>query len=191
MVKVYEETIAGCENITTESILETIKTAKARLRPGIGTRSKLLFTNPKNKEKLGAIVKTVTEAPKDLFIPFPWRIITSESLPEKTKKKSGKIIWHDTRFVTYSNGPSPNSGLSDEEYLSMCIYFGWAEEEIIEMTVWWEMDESQFSNFMNIAQDMGKRVQENIKKKIALKIFQDEGSLLFPAKHHGLLNTFA
>lgn len=191
MVKVYEETIAGCENTTTESILEAIKTAKAGLRPGIGTRSKLLFTNPRNKEKVGAIVKTVTEAPKDLFVPFPWRVITSEFLPEKVKKKSGRIIWHDTRFVTYSSGPSPGSGLSDEEYLSMCIYFGWAEEEIIEMMGWWEMDEPQFSNFMNMAQGMSKKIQEDVNKKIALKIFQDEGSLLSPARHHGLLTTFA
>lgn len=190
---IFEETINGSSTATQEAIYDAIDRVKSSLRPGIGTRSKLLFTHPNNKEKVGAIVKTVTEAPKDLFCPFPWRVVTSYSLPEKVKRKSGKITWHDTRFVTYSDGPAPGSGLSDEEYLSMCTYFGWAEEEVVEIMGWWEMDEPQFTKFMDQAKlsRAAEYMREDLNKKIALKIFHDEGNLFSTEHSRALINSFS
>lgn len=189
--KVFEETVAGSTATTQENILEGIQKALDMIRPGIGTRSKLLFTHPNNKEKVGAIVKTVTEAPKDLFIPFPWRVVTSHYLPEEVLKKTGKITWHDTRFVKYSDGPAPGSGLSDEDYLSMCKYFGWAEEEEVKVMGWWEMDEPQFTKFMDEAKirQVSDKMREDVNKKIALRIFADQGNM-FP-QSRGLYATFA
>ena len=189
--RIYENTIAGSTVTSTKDIMDAILKAQQQLRPGIGTRSKLLFTHPNNKKKLGAIVKTVTEAPKDIFVPFPWRVITNSYLPEKIKIKTGKITWKDSRFTTYSSGPAPGSGLSQEEYLSMCKYFGWAEEEVVDIMGWWEMDEPQFSKFMDLAMKHGNQISSDFNKKIALKVFADEGSLLSTNYSRHLLTSFS
>jgi len=45
--------------------------------------------------------------------------------------RCSRIIWHDTRFIQYSDGPAPNT-ISYDEYIKMCLYFGWAHKKIIQ-----------------------------------------------------------
>jgi hypothetical protein len=160
--------------VTSQEIIEAVRTAQKKLRPGIGSRSKLLFTHPDNKEALGAVVKQVTETPRDIFCPFPFRVIGDCCLPKKEKKKTGRILWHDSRFITYSSGPAPGSPLSDEEYLEMCLYFGWAEEEEIEYTVWYEVDANTFEQFMQSAASIAHMQTERMNEKIARELFTKE-----------------
>lgn len=160
--------------MTSQEIIEAVKKAQQKLRPGIGSRSKLLFTHPDNKEALGALVKQVTETSKDVFCPFPYRVIGDYHIPKKETKKTGRILWKDTRFVTYSSGPAPGSPLTDEEYLGMCLYFGWAEEEVTEYTVWYEVDVNTFEQFMQSAASVAHMQTERINERIARELFTKE-----------------
>lgn len=188
-ITAFQGTLEGTSKVTCEEILEAVRKAKDLLRPGIGSRSKLLFTHPDNKEKLGALVKQVTETPKDVHCVYPFRVIADNMLPKTEKKKTGRIIWHDTRFVTYSSGPAPGSPLSNEEYMSMCLYFGWAEEEVAEYTVWYEVDAPTFENFMKAAVSATQGpAMERLNERIARELFTSEAPNISPSRRTFLEN---
>jgi len=135
------------------SVASIVEAMKSTHRKGFGSRSKILYTHPDNLDDIRELVKEVTGPNKehpDIFIPFPYRVVTSTALPSREIKKTGKIVWVKSNFYAYNTGPAPGSGLSQEEYLSMCLYFGYAVEETISERVWYEIDLSTFYDNMSM-----------------------------------------
>lgn len=110
------------------------------IRPGVGSRSKLIVCHPDNLEEVRKLTKFQTENP-DIHIPFPYRVITNKYVPKTAKMRTGKILWKKDRFTDWSGGPT--SDMSEEEYLEMCLYFGYAEYEEKEDIVFYEVDDKK------------------------------------------------
>ena len=174
MNKIFQNTLSGSSSVSDPKMIDTIKDTIKKLRPGIGTRSKLLFTHPRNKELLIKLIKTVEGNNKDIFMPFPYRVIVDANIPIKEDVKTGKILWKDDKFTAYSSGPSGN--MSWKDYLDMCLYFGWAKEEYVSQLVWYEADENTFENFMTIGSTVENFPREDDREM--MKLLGREYSLL-------------
>lgn len=71
----------------------------------------------------------------DGFAQFLHSIVTIENLPISRKVASGELSWCDSDIIVYSGGPSAK--MTSEEYIQMCIYFGWAKERYDNYLVWY------------------------------------------------------
>ncbi len=94
----------------------------------------ILITHPDNLKHLESLPKQV----KRLIDSSPFlkiEVRTDKNL-SPTERKS-KIIWRDDKFVQYSDS-------EEEEYINMCIYFGWAEREYVEEPLFYLVDGSKF-----------------------------------------------
>lgn len=170
-IKAWEHTVVGTSDpVSKGDILQAIRRAKEALRPGIGTRSKILVCHPNNRKYLSALLHRVNDTP-DLHVVYPYRIIENAYVPETSLMKTGNIVWHDTRLWTYSSGPTSN--MTMPEYIKMCLYFGWAEEEYKMMQVFYEIDDNTFSTVLNSALllQTQKKVEEKAYEKVAREMF--------------------
>lgn len=86
---------------------------------------KILFTHPDNAEFLQKELDKFYQSP-DIHMPFKFEIRTDAKMEQYLEDRS-RIIWHDTKFVKYSDGPSKGSKMTYWQYVQMCIYWGWAE----------------------------------------------------------------
>lgn len=150
-MKVYEGTLNGYSKVTTEDLKKAVIEAKSQLRPGIGSRSKLIFTHTSNLNEVRAIVHYITEKSQEIAVCYPFRVIGSDYIPPYVKVKIG-VEYKDNRFVSFSAGPSTD--MSVQDYESMCLYFGWASETFINMPVWYELEAPYFGDFFDIASEI-------------------------------------
>jgi len=167
MTKEYMQDLYGnsCrvgDSPDTKELVELMKQVRDKIRPGVGTKSSLMFCHPSVEEDLRIAVRKATDNPA-VHAVRPFRVMTNPCLPESQDMKTGKILWKDTKYITYSDGP--NTDITDGEYLSMCLFNGWAEEEVIKKMVFFELDRNTFLNHLDMAHGldadvMRKHVEE-------------------------------
>lgn len=87
--------------------------------------SKILVTHPENATFLRKEIEKFYQS-ADIHMPFGFKIMPNSNMPKYREDKT-KVIWHDTKFVKYSNGPSKGSKMTYWQYVEMCVYWGWAE----------------------------------------------------------------
>ena len=100
--------------------------------------NKKLFCHPNNFEWLKGHVQEVSNSNPDLFMPFGYDIVVDQFVPEFEYKPTGKLLWKKDKFVDHSI--QSNKDISWEEYVDMCVYFGWCEREVIKKRVFHEVN---------------------------------------------------
>ena len=110
---------------------------------------KKIFCNPANVDKIKAVTKEVNTASPDLFVPFGYEIIADPSIPEYNYQKTGRLLWKKEPFVNY--GEPASLDMPWDEYVDMCIYFRWCEEEVVKEMVFYEIDTSSLFGVFDTA----------------------------------------
>lgn len=170
----YQQSLFGSEKVTEKTILEAMKKAKSIMREGVGTMTRPLYCHPDNVDVLNAVCKKVGDC-KDMSLVKPYRVIADRNIPKTTTIETGKVIWHDTRFIQYSDGPAPGGGLNEKEYLDMCLRWKWAHMEQKEVSVWYEVDLDSFSMALDTSRLLSVRdsIIDKVNDSIAKKVFAE------------------
>lgn len=145
---------------------------------------KQIRAHPNNVRKLREMIDNEVTGNKDIHSIYGYYVVEDRYLPETHMFKTGKIIWKDTKFITYSSGPSPESDMTYKEYLQMCLRLGWAEEETKEEMVFYEIDGETLSQFM------GHMKWIRHARKIAKKIEEDTWAKLSADSRYGLSSLY-
>ncbi len=166
----YQHSLFGSEPVTSESILKAMRSAEKQLRKGVGIKTRPLYCHPDNADALNTMCKKIDDC-SDMSLVRPYRIVRSSLIPKTIERETGKVIWHDSRFIQYSDGPDPDGGLNEEEYLKMCLRWRWAHMEKEEVSVCYEIDTNSFgqaldaSRILSIRNNMADRVSDSLARR--------------------------
>jgi len=130
-------------------IKETYELANQLLksvRPGIGLRSKLVFTNPVNLNVIRKIFRP-SNTVGFMSIEHPYRVITTSIIPPYELVDTGDIIFKKNQFVNYEY--SNDNILPYDEYVEMCLFFGWAKKKIQKQILFYVLDDKQAFGIIN------------------------------------------
>lgn len=144
---IYQQSLLGSFKTELFDVIETIYKIASNFRIGIGSKSKILFCHPDNKDTLEALVYSTRMSleSRGIHTIYPYRIKTNSKLPAKLQSENGELEWTKDRFVSYSDGPACD--MSGQEYREMCIYFGWASYK--QESVWFELGGNTFNDMLD------------------------------------------
>lgn len=147
-MKIFEQTVNTSTQLTSSLTFDFVKEVAQSLRWGIGSKSRIILCHPSNRELLYKLLAPINNT-KDINIIRPYRVICNKLIPRYRETKTDNIIFKDSKFITYSDGP--RSDMTYYDYVEMCLYFGWAEYEVIKEPVWYQIDDNSFLNVIEMS----------------------------------------